>query len=191
MAKIVLGIVGEMGAGKSTITQYVKEKYGAVSFRFSDMLTDIAKRLYIEPNRPNLQMISSMLRQTISQDIMSKVIMQDAASATAPIIIVEGIRRPSDITYLKELSNFCLIGLTANERLRYERVCLRSEKPDDQTKTWEEFQKEGLAEAELEIKNIKAEAQFQIDNNGTEEELISQVEKILTELGLSHEADAK
>lgn len=178
--KIVLGIVGEMGAGKSTITEYIKQKYGAVSFRFSDMLTDIAKRLYLEPTRPNLQMISSMLRQTISQDIMSKVIMHDAQNATADIIIVEGIRRPSDITYLKELPNFKLIGLTADERIRYERVCLRSEKPDDQTKTWEEFQKEGLAEAELEIQNIKAEADFQIDNNGNKETLFAEAEKILS-----------
>ena len=182
--KIVLGIVGEMGVGKSTITDYIKKKYGAVSFRFSDMLTDIANRLYIEPTRPNLQMISSMLRQTISQDIMSKVIMHDAQSATADIIIVEGIRRPSDITYLKELPNFYLIGMTADERVRYERVCLRSEKPDDQTKSWEEFQQEGLAEAELEIKNIKAEARVQINNNGSEAELLAQVEKILAEVGI-------
>lgn len=181
--KIVLGIVGEMGVGKSTLTNYVKEKYGAVSFRFSDMLVDIAKRLYIEPNRPNLQMISSMVRQTISQDIMSKVIMHDASTATESMIVIEGIRRPSDIAYLKELPNFCLIGMTADERTRYERVCLRSEKPDDQIKTWEEFQQEGLAEAEQEIKNIKAQAKFQINNNGSEAELIAQIEKILTEVG--------
>ncbi len=183
--KIVLGIVGEMGVGKSTITDYIKQKYGAVSFRFSDMLTDIANRLYLEPTRPNLQMISSMLRQTISQDIMSKVIRRDAETSTAAIIIVEGIRRPSDITYLKELPNFYLIGMNADERLRYERVCLRSEKPDDRTKTWEAFQQEGLAEAELEIKNIKAEARVQIDNNGTEAELFTQVEKILSEVGIA------
>ncbi len=183
--KIVLGIVGEMGVGKSTITDYIKQKHKAVSFRFSDMLTDIAHRLYLEPSRPNLQMISSMLRQTISQDIMSKVIYKDAENATADLIIIEGIRRPSDITYLRELSNFYLIGMNADERVRYERVCLRSEKPDDQTKTWEEFQQDGLAEAEQEIKNIKAEARVQIDNNGTEAELFAQVDKILTDVGIT------
>lgn len=185
ISKLVLGIVGEMGAGKSTITEYIKQKYGAVSFRFSDMLTDIAKRLYLEPTRPNLQLISSMLRQTIGQDVMSKVIRHDAETSTADIIIVEGIRRPTDITYLKELPNFYLIGMTADERVRYERVCLRSEKPDDQTKTWEDFQKEGLAEAEAEIKNIKTEAKFQIENNGSEAELIAQVEKILGEISVN------
>lgn len=178
--KVVLGIVGEMGVGKSTLTDFIKAKYGGVSFRFSDMLNDIAKRLYLEPSRPNLQMISSMLRQTISQDIMSKVIMHDAESTTESMIIIEGIRRPSDIAYLKQLPNFCLIGMTADERVRYDRVSGRSEKSDDQTKTWEEFQKDGLAEAELEIKNIKAQAKFQIDNNGTKEELFAEVEKILT-----------
>lgn len=180
--KIVLGIVGEMGVGKSTLTDYIKQKYGGVSFRFSDMLNDIAKRLYLEPTRPNLQMISSMLRQTISQDIMSKVIMHDAESATENLIIIEGIRRPSDIAYLKQLPNFCLIGMNADEHTRYERVIARSEKSDDQTKTWEEFQKDGLAEAEQEIKNIKADSKFQIDNNGTKEELFTQIEEILKQV---------
>ncbi len=125
MNKIILGLVGEMGTGKSTLTEYIKTKHGAVSFRFSDMLSDIARRLYLEQSRPNLQMISSMIRETIGQDIMSKVIMRDAAEANAPIVITEGVRRPTDITYLKKLPNFYLIGITADERTRYERVLMR------------------------------------------------------------------
>lgn len=177
--KIILGLVGEMGAGKSTLTEYIKTKHGAVSFRFSDMLSDIARRLYLEQSRPNLQMISSMIRQNIGEDIMSKVIMRDAAEADAPIVITEGVRRPTDITYLKELPNFYLIGITADERTRYERVLIRTEKTDDQTKTWEEFQRDGQAEAEQKIKEIKAVADFQIDNNGTKEDLYKQIEEIL------------
>lgn len=180
--KIILGLVGEMGAGKSTITEYIKTKHGAVSFRFSDMLSDIARRLYLEQSRPNLQMISSMIRQNLGEDIMSKVIMKDAAEANAPIVITEGVRRPTDITYLKELPNFYLIGITADERKRYERVLARSEKADDQTKTWEEFQHDGLAEAEQKIKEIKSVANFQIDNNGTKEELYEQINEILKKI---------
>lgn len=180
--KIILGLVGEMAAGKTTVTDYLKEKHGAVSFRFSDMLRDILDRMHIEKTRENLQTLSTSLRQNYGDDIMSKVIMLDAKDATNDFIITEGIRRPSDITYLKELDGFHLVAIRADERTRFERITARSENPDDQTKTWEEFQKQGLQESEQKIKDIAAEADNTIDNNGSPEDLYRQVDDILKKL---------
>jgi dephospho-CoA kinase len=46
--KIILGLVGEIASGKSTVTDYIKQKYGAVSFRFSDILAgeSVGTRFY-------------------------------------------------------------------------------------------------------------------------------------------------
>src|SRR3989338_2015109 len=111
MNKMILGLVGEMAAGKSTVTQYLKEKYGAVTFRFSDMLRDVSKRLYLEETRGNMQLLSTVLRQNFGEDLMSKVLAKDVEKSPHPIIITEGVRRPTDITYLKELPGFHLIAL--------------------------------------------------------------------------------
>lgn len=180
--KIILGIVGEMGAGKSTVTSYLKGKHNAVTLRFSDMLFDILKRLHIEPLRGNLQQLSTSLRQTFGEDIMSKVIARDVAEAEAAFIITEGVRRPTDVTYLRELPGYRLISIVAEERTRYERTTERTEKADDQTKTWEEFQKEGLEEPEQKIKEVAANADFVIDNNGSLEELYRQVDEVVAKL---------
>ncbi len=177
--KIILGLVGEMAAGKSTVTDYIKHKYGAVSFRFSDMLRDVLKRMHIEESRANLQTISQILRQNFGEDIMSKVLAKDAATSDQAFIITEGIRRPTDVIYLKELPGFHIIALTADEKTRFERLTKRSENPDDQSKTWEQFQKDGQAEAEQKIKEIAAEADVTIDNNGTLEELYKQVDEAI------------
>lgn len=180
--KIIVGIVGEMASGKTTVTSYLKEKYGAVSFRFSDPLRDMLDRLYLEHSREHMQHLSTALRQVFGDDLLSKVIAHDVAHATDPLIITEGIRRPSDVTYLRELPGFHLLALRVDERVRFERIRVRSENPDDQTKTWEKFQAEGRQEAEQKIKDIAAQADDIIDNNGSMEQLFAQIERILVEI---------
>lgn len=180
--KIILGIVGENASGKTTVTEYLHKKYGAASFRFSDSLTDILKRLYLENTRANLQTLSTILRQNFSEDILSRVIAEDVKNSTARFIITEGVRRPSDVSRLKNIPGFYLIALTADERVRFERLLKRGEKPDDGAKTWEEFQAEGKQEPEQKIKEVALNADFQIDNNGTLDQLHSQLDAVIAKL---------
>ncbi|MBI5728917.1 MAG: AAA family ATPase [Candidatus Magasanikbacteria bacterium] len=180
--KIILGLVGEMAAGKSTATEYLKKKYGAVSFRFSDALRDVLERLHVENSRPNLQALSTFLRQQYGEDLLSKVMALDVEQSSAPLIITEGIRRPTDTVYLRKFSNFHIMALNAAERTRYERLTKRSENADDKSKTWEQFQADGRAESEQKIKEIAVEADFKIDNSGTVEQLHKQIDTIVKKL---------
>lgn len=184
-SKIIIGIIGENASGKTTATDYLKEKYGAVSFRFSDMLADILKRLYLEPARNNFQILSTILRQNFSEDIMSRVIAEDVKNSPANLIITEGVRRPTDIVYLKNNHGFKLIALKTDEKIRYERLKQRQEKQDDATKTWKEFQAEGQQESEQKIKEVDASADFSVDNNGSIDDLKKQLDEIAKSLGLS------
>ncbi|PIR75708.1 MAG: hypothetical protein CO030_02565 [Candidatus Magasanikbacteria bacterium CG_4_9_14_0_2_um_filter_42_11] len=177
--KLILGITGNMAAGKTTITDYIKERYGGVSFRFSTMLRDVLSRIHVEETRDNLQQLSTFLRSTFGEDLMSKVIAEDVKEATDTIIIVEGVRRPSDVAYLKEIPGFHLIAVTADIRTRFDRITKRSENPDDQTKTFEVFEKEQTQEAEIKIDEISRDAEVVIDNNGSLEELYTQVDEFV------------
>ena len=178
--KIIIGLVGEMGAGKTTATNYLKQKYGAVSFRFSDALRDVLNRLHLEHTRENLQTLSTFFRQNFGEDILSKILAEDVKKTDASLIITEGIRRPTDVTYLKALDNFFIVALNVDERARYERIVERSENPDDHSKTWEQFQAEGRQEAEQKIAEIAAEATETIDNNGSLENLYRQLDGLVT-----------
>lgn len=176
---LLIGIVGENASGKTTMTQYICERYGAISFRFSDMLSDMLKRIYLPPTRENLQKISTALRTTFSEDVMSTALAHDMSAADAAITITEGIRRPSDITALRKLPGFILVAITAEPEKRFERLHGRNEKPDDATKTWEQFLIDATHESEQEIKGLMATAHITIDNNGTKEELFAQVDAFL------------
>ncbi|HBB37952.1 MAG: hypothetical protein UV82_C0006G0002 [Candidatus Magasanikbacteria bacterium GW2011_GWD2_43_18] len=183
--KLILGITGNMAAGKSTITEYIKEHHGGVSFRYSTMLRDVLSRIHVEETRDNLQQLSTFLRSTYGEDLMSKVIAEDVKNATDTIIIVEGIRRPSDVTYIKEIPGFHLIAVTADIKKRFERITQRSENPDDQTKTFETFEKEQAQETEGKIDEISQDAEVIIDNNGNLEALYTQIDNVVSKYSSS------
>lgn len=182
MPKIIIGIVGETAAGKTTATNYLVTKYQAVSFRFSDPLSDMLNRLYLEKNRPNLQKLSMVIRQHFGDNILSKTLKQDMEKSSAKIIIMEGIRRLGDIEHLKDLPNFILLAITTDIKTRYARLINRTEKSDDQTKTFEQFQQEAKHESEQHIQTIIMKAKFVINNESTKEELYTNLDRIITQL---------
>ena len=182
MSKIIIGITGKNSSGKTTLTEYLKQKYNATSFRFSDPLSDILKRIYLPTTRPNLQTLSTILRQNFSEDLLSKTISEDAKNATTRVVVCEGVRRPTDITYLKANPGFKLIALSATPENRYSRLKNRGEKPDDATKTWENFSQEENQESETKIDEIAATANFTIDNNSDKENLLRQIDEIIAKL---------
>ena len=126
MSKIILGFVGTMASGKDVSKKYIETKYGAQSCRFSSILRDVLKRINVDINRPNLQKLSTVLRQSFGEDAFSKAIANDASTINADIVIVDGVRRMTDITHLIELQNFHLIKIDAKPETRYERMKKRN-----------------------------------------------------------------
>ena len=180
--KIILGFVGDLASGKGTICKYLNEKYSANTYRFSTMLRDVLNRMYVPQSRENLQKISTILRQNFGEDVMSKVIAEDVKNDQNNIVMAEGIRRPSDITYLKENPGFHLIYITADPKIRWERLIKRAENPGDTEKTFEQFLEDEKAEADCLIKDLGKTAKFIINNNGTFEELYQQMEEIIKKI---------
>lgn len=180
MQKIILGLVGDLAAGKGTIAKYLNEKYGARSYKFSTMLRDMLDRIYVEKTRENLQTISTFVRKQYGQDVMSKVIAKDVEKDPGNIVVVDGIRRPTDITYLQKLDGFHLIYITADQKIRWERLVKRNENPGDDTKSFEEFCRDEKAEADRLIKELGAQAEYRIDNDGEMNQLFVEIEKIIS-----------
>lgn len=179
MSKLILGIAGEIASGKGTVTNYIVNEYQAGAHRFSTMLRDILRRLYLEISRENLQNLSTILRQNFGEDTLSRAIAEDVKKDAREIVVIDGVRRLDDIKYLKKLPGFKLIYVEADIETRYERIIRRNENSNDQNKSFEEFSRENEQESEQQIKDLKNYADFVIDNNGEFKDLYKQVDKIV------------
>lgn len=177
--KIIIGLIGEIAAGKGAAVEYLVKKYNASSYRFSTPLRDLLNRLYLEINRKNMQDISTILRGRFGQGLLANSIAEDVKNDNNKIIVVDGIRRPADIKYLKKLPEFKLVYITAEAKTRYRRLLERGENEDDKNKTFKQFLKDHEAETELEIPEIGGTADYKIDNSGPIEELHRQIDKII------------
>lgn len=180
--KIILGFVGPIASGKGMACEYLKTRHGAGYTRFSSILRDILGRIYVEKSRNNLQKLSFSLRQTFGDDILALAIAKDVQNDPHTIIAVDGVRRLPDIKYLTKVPGFHLISIDADQEVRYKRINKRGENTDDIKKTFEEFQKDEQNEAEKDIREVQNTAHFQINNNGTCEDLFCQIDAVLEKI---------
>jgi len=183
--KIIIGLVGEQAAGKGTVASYLEEKYGAAKIRFSDSLFDILKRLHLPPRREHLVTLSEILRAAFGEDQLSRVVADDAFSIPNELLVIDGVRRLDDLATLEKLPEFRLIAIEATVEIRYERLKKRGEKPGETELTFEEFVKSHDLPTEKTIAEVARLATEKIINNGSREDLHSQIDSLLRKFGVA------
>lgn len=179
MTKLILGLCGEMGSGKGTIAEYITSQKGGSSHRFSTMLRDVLNRLFLEQSRDNLQNLSTMLRQTYGEDILARVMFHEVDKDEHQLVVIDGIRRMSDIAFLQKMPEFKLIYVEADMKTRFDRIAVRGENADDGKKSYEEFIKLHDNESETQIRGLKAHADIILDNNGPLIDLHKKIETLI------------
>jgi dephospho-CoA kinase len=180
--KIILGTAGEIASGKETVARYIIKKYGGSLYRFSDPLTGILTRMHLDIDRQNYHKISMAIRKYFGQDALSHIVYNDIKTSKGKIIILDGIRRESDIKYLKDIKGFKLLFIDANLEKRFKRLKARREKTDDKHKSFKVFQKEHESEVERKIKQLKEVADFVVDNNETKKKFYAKINEVIKKL---------
>ena len=168
-----------MAGGKGTAARYIAEKYAGSTYRFSTMLRDILDRLYLGHTRGNMQQLSTSVRENFGEDTLARVMFEDVRKDEHEVVVVDGVRRPADIAYLKTLPEFRLVYIDTSLEQRYERIVKRGENPDDATKTLEQFKKDQRGEADAQIRSLKEVASCVITNDGSHADLYAQIDSLI------------
>lgn len=181
--KLVIGLVGEKGSGKQTFVNFFKEValrqaqgLSIRQVRFSDILAQTLLIWDIANTRANLQKLAMVMNDNFGAKALAHAAEFNIETEMADILILDGVRRQSEVRMVKNLGG-TLIYITADQKLRFERLKKRSEKVGETGLSYEQFMQEEMVKTELEIPKLGAKADVKIENNGTLEDFRKEIEK--------------
>lgn len=177
---MIIALTGEKLAGKTTAAEYLATHHQAARFRFSQPLSDILLRLHQANTRKNLVALGQQLREIFGNDMLAKIMRDDLQQSTSQLKVIDGMRYLEEYNLLKELPDFTLVYITAPIAERYTRALARPEKTDEAGMTLEEFTAHERDTTEVGITELAQQAHSTIHNEGTLEELYSQLKTLVT-----------
>jgi dephospho-CoA kinase len=183
--KLMIGIVGPLACGKGEVAEYLRGHFGFVSFTLSHLVhEELDKRGMKDYTRKDLQDVGNDLREQFGDQVLAERAIEKLKKDGVPLIIIEGIRNPGEVKYLKKQKNFYLISVDADAKVRYARLTYRN-KPWD-PKNWKEFMKisrRDLGKSEgksgQQVRKCMDKADFHIRNDKDLAHLYSKMENIM------------
>ncbi len=175
--KKIIGIVGETGSGKDAFCEYVKRNFKNVFiFRFSQPLTEALRIFFDEVKKEDQQWLAPALRKRFGNNVLGEAIKKKIKKIKKGIILLNGIRVWEEFKMIKKLGGR-VVYITADSKIRWQRVSKRGEKKDDKI-SYKKFLKLEKAKTETLIREIGKKADFRIENNGTKQQLYQEIKKI-------------
>ncbi len=181
---IIIGITGTLGAGKGVAVSYLEKKgfvhYSARSF----ILEEVRKRGLPEVRDSNVT-VANELRKIHSPSYILESLYNMAAEAGGNSVL-ESVRTPGEIDFLKKQKSFYLLSVNADQNERYRRVVKRNTSFDNVS--FDEFQLHDSREMEAtdpnkqNIGECMRLADFQVQNDGTIEEFHVKIDAVLKEI---------
>lgn len=186
MSKTVFGLVGPIASGKGVVAK-ILQKRGFKAFSLSDVIREELRKKNLPITRKNLQDEGDGLRKRYGSGILAKRVVQKIKKGNLTRVVVDSIRNPVEIDYLKKAFPIKIIGITAKQKKRFEYLKKRNYLNDP--KTWEEFLKadnrelkKGKKEHQIKIKETLVKTDIIIKNNKTLKDLELEVKKVIEKL---------
>lgn len=172
----IIGLVGPIRAGKTTVNKYLVERYGYTSASNSDVLRQILAGIGIAQNRASLGALGDSIFKVLGNDIIAKYRMGNLHLGR---IVVDGIRYPEEISRYSEAEGFKLLAITADPDVRYDRTVRESEEFKDTDISRDVFDGLVQSRSELAVPDLILRADKIISNDGDFESLKKKIDQTL------------
>ena len=176
----IIAIVGMSGSGKSIACEYL-EKKGYKKVYFGGITYEKMKEENIPISEQNDRKMRERIRKEYGMGAYALLSLPKIKEFLKNNdVVIDGLYSWDEYKILKkEFNNLVLISMVVDKQLRYDRLKVRQERPY----TAEEITSRDLTEIENIAKGGPiAYADYYIFNNGTKEDYVERLEKILKEV---------
>ena len=183
----IIWITGPAAAGKWTVVDYLVNKCWFLHYSVSWYLTEILENEWKEVNRDTMRYLADSLRAEHGSSYIVWELYKKA-SAVWENAIIESIRTVWEVELLKKQSNFILLSVDADQKVRYERALQRNSAKDHID--FDTFKKQEALEASNEDINkwnilaCQKLADYTLDNNSDSSTLYKKIDEMIEWLSL-------
>jgi dephospho-CoA kinase len=176
--KLVLGLGGMPGSGKSLVVKVAKGK-GYAAVVMGDIVRQEAERQGLKPTPENIGRIMLELREkegkaTIAERCISKI-----NSTKENRVIVDGIRSLNEVEeFKKHFAKFSLVAICSSPQARFHRLYRRGR--SDDADSWESFHERDTRELGVGLGDVIAMAEYTIINDDVSEVVNRRIHNVLT-----------
>jgi dCMP deaminase len=180
-------LTGRNASGKGVVAEFLRAKGFSYQSLSDSIREEVAKRGH-EVTRERLIEVGRDLRARFGNGYLARQILKQLAEDRN--YVVDSFRHPDEVEEFRNRSDFYLLALEAEAKTRYQRIKARARESDPVE--FEDFLR--LEEQEISSKQSEGQklsetaglADFTLENDGTKEELCSQVgvwlQKLMPEL---------
>jgi dephospho-CoA kinase len=186
--KVYIDLIGQAGAGKTTIAEYLGVNYNFSLFRPSDVVRAYAKQqgIVLKSRQDYITCHRKMY------DANPEVITEAVIGMDSDRVCLDGLRAPIEARVLRERCNMITIALTAPSQLRFERVMAertkRKNRDASSITTFESFIADEKADnistdpRDPNVNTILKMADFIIDTSPSIRKVWSEVDQIVNSI---------
>ena len=192
---IILGVTGGLASGKSSVSKYLQDKYKAYIFdadveakkilhtkevekqileafpQLKSLETDLLSQVAFENKQSQLK-LNSIIHPLVEREIEQRIVNEDGKH---PFFIIDAAMmiESGSVNYLRD-KGMILLVVIADEAIRKERALMRGNLLEDSI----------LERMNLQLPDSTKvkHADFIVENNSTESELIQKIDIIITKI---------
>lgn len=166
-----LFLMGKVGCGKDTVADYLVDRHSFVKYRLAQAIEDLCRAEYgmKEKNRELMIRVGEAYKRKYGQDYWLRIVANRLMQSGSGRVVVSDVRFPYEYEYF-DTNGFWPVRVMCSDRHRITRLANRDGSPQVYALT---------DPTEQQVDDLPS--RYQIDNNGTLQELYDEVD-ILVEL---------
>ena len=180
----IVGIVGATASGKGELAKLFS-KAGYTHRKLSNVLREmLVSQLGLEVTRDGLTSLALELRTKYGPDVLARLTFNSIKELNLPLVVIDGIRNPAEIDYLREIADTIIIGIDASPETRRQRYLTRAASRAEDRALGAEFARVEVTESGdgsfgQNVRSCLAKADLIITNEGSLLDLERQFAEVL------------